>query len=481
MVRSGIHVQHGKELTHTPEYIPNFIANKPFYVPDTDDSGKDYLEHQRLQKVQDDTLANSQWYDRGKKKGPAATKFRKGACENCGAMTHKTKDCLQRKRKIGAKYNGRDIQADEVVEDVRLGFDAKRDRWNGIDASEAYQQVVEQHEELEKLKRAAQGEDETADGDRYEEETDMGRQQSTATRQLRLREDTAKYLLNLDMDSAKYDPKTRTMVDSGATTGDRAALLVAEENFVRKSGDAAEFEKATRYAWEKQERGDMTKMHLQANPTEGAFLRKKELEEAKAKAEAKRKALLDKYGTQPDNSALKEVAVVASERYVEYDESGQIKGTQKKGTKSKFAEDVFINNHTSVWGSWWSDFKWGYACCHQMIKNSYCTGEQGKIAFDEAARLRIAADLGADLGDSEEIPKQVAWKDEEANEQHVSNAVEDVRKVTLNNKADADKRKRRLDEMRAGVTEDDMEEYKRTRVQGNDPMAKMLGKDELLS
>jgi pre-mRNA-processing factor SLU7 len=392
-------------------------------------------------------------------------------------MTHKTKDCLQRKRKIGAKYNGKDIQADEVVEDVRLGFDAKRDRWNGIDASEAYQQVVEQHEELEKLKKAAQGEDETADGDRYEEETDMGRQQSTATRQLRLREDTAKYLLNLDMDSAKYDPKTRTMVDSGATTGDRAALLVAEENFVRKSGDAAEFEKATRYAWEKQERGDSSKMHLQANPTEGAFLRKKELEEAKAKAEAKRKDLLDKYGAQPDNSVLKDVAVVASERYVEYDESGQIKGAQKKSTKSKFAEDVYINNHTSVWGSWWSDFQWGYACCHQMIKNSYCTGEQGRIAFDEAARLRIAADLG----ESEGVTKQVAWREEEANEEHIPNGVEDDRKVTLNNKADADKRKRTLDEMRAGVTEEDMEEYKRTRTQDNDPMAKMLGKDELLS
>jgi pre-mRNA-processing factor SLU7 len=391
-------------------------------------------------------------------------------------MTHKTKDCLQRRRKIGAKYNGKDIQADEVVEDVRLGFDAKRDRWNGIDPSEAYQQVVEQHEELEKLKKAAQGEDETADGDRYEEETDMGRQQSTATRQLRLREDTAKYLLNLDMDSAKYDPKTRTMVDSGATTGDRAALLVAEENFVRKSGDAAEFEKATRYAWEKQERGDTSKMHLQANPTEGAFLRKKELEEAKAKAEAKRKTLLDKYGAQPDNSVLKDAAVVASERYVEYDESGQIKGAQKKSTKSKFAEDVYINNHTSVWGSWWSDFQWGYACCHQMIKNSYCTGEQGKIAFDEAARLRIAADLG----DSEEASKQIAWKEEEANGEHVPNAGEDDRKVTLNNKADADKRKRTLDEMRAGVTEEDMEEYKRTRTQDNDPMAKMLGKDELL-
>jgi pre-mRNA-processing factor SLU7 len=35
---------------------------------------------------------------------------------------------------------------------------------------------------------------------------------STGTvRNLRIREDTAKYLLNLDVDSAHYDPKTRSM------------------------------------------------------------------------------------------------------------------------------------------------------------------------------------------------------------------------------------------------------------------------------
>lgn len=46
--------------------------------------------------------------------------------------------------------------------------------------------------------------------------------------------------------------------------------------------------------------------------------------------------------------------------------------------RSRYEEDVFPGNHTSVWGSWWKDGEWGYACCHQSVKNSYCTG----IAFN---------------------------------------------------------------------------------------------------
>src|SRR6185312_8967123 len=38
---------------------------------------------------------------------------------------------------------------------------------------------------------------------------------------------------------------------------------------------------------------------------------------------------------------------------------------------------VYINNHTSIWGSFWADGKWGYKCCRAFIKNSYCTGLAG--------------------------------------------------------------------------------------------------------
>jgi len=452
------------------EYIPSFISKKPFYIDD--DENTDYLEHQRLHKTTQD---QSKWYDRGKRSGPAATKYRKGACENCGAMSHKTKECLSRPRKQGARWTGKDIQADEVIQKVDMGWDAKRDRWNGYDASE-YRQVVDEYEELESMKRAAKegadlqkllnaedGEDAQEEDIRYAEESDMGRQQSTATRNLRIREDTAKYLLNLDLDSAKYDPKTRRMVDMGAQE-DQASALVAEENFVRASGDAAEFEKAQQYAWESQEKG-LPQIHLQANPTSGEVLRKKEQEDSAAKRETQRKALLAKYGgdehLQPNT--LRDTAVIESERFVEYDESGAIKGAPKNATKSKYPEDIKVNNHTSVWGSWWHAFQWGYACCFSAVKNSYCTGEDGKKAFEEEGNMMM-------IEEAEEKNDEPSPDTENAQPKH-SNRREHHDDSSANGK------KRTLEELRSGITEEEIETYKRSRLAADDPMANFIGKD----
>jgi pre-mRNA-processing factor SLU7 len=443
-------------------YIPSFISKRPFYAGEEGDQS-DYLEHQRLQKSKDD---QSKWYDRGKKLGPAATKYRKGACENCGAMTHKTKECLSRPRAKGAKWTGKDIAPDEVIQDVQLGWDAKRDRWNGYDPKE-YRHVMNRYSQMEELRNQIdgngktdkeEGEEDRDDGEKYAEESDMGRHQSTATRQLRLREDTAKYLLNLDLESAKYDPKTRTMVDAGAAA-DKAAQLFAEEGFQRASGDASEFEKAQKYAWEKQERSGDTSLHLQANPTAGEFLRKKEREEAEKKRAAHLQALQDKYGVGESAmpSALRDILVTESEQFVEYDEAGLIKGAPTIIARSKYPEDVFTNNHTTVWGSWWSNFQWGYACCHSFLKNSYCTGEEGKKAWEIAERQRTGA------GFLEEAPTQ----DEERNVQ-----TEPAKPAA---------KKRTMEEMMGGVTEAEMDEYRRKRTAADDPMAKYLGQDQLAS
>ena len=55
------------------------------------------LKHQRPQEDQLKTFDDiDSWYKRGgNNTGPAVRKFRKGACENCGSMTHKKKDCME--------------------------------------------------------------------------------------------------------------------------------------------------------------------------------------------------------------------------------------------------------------------------------------------------------------------------------------------------------------------------------------------------
>ncbi len=62
---------------------------------------------------------------------------------SCGAMSHKTKDCMERPRNKGAKWTSKHIAADEKVEDIDFGdFDTKRDRWNGYDP-ESYTTIID--------------------------------------------------------------------------------------------------------------------------------------------------------------------------------------------------------------------------------------------------------------------------------------------------------------------------------------------------
>lgn len=86
--------------------------------------------------------------------------------------------------------------------------------------------VIEEFQKVEEAKRHLKAEklnanddsdnDEDKDEDKYVDEVDMpgtkvDSKQRITVRNLRIREDTAKYLRNLDPASAYYDPKTRSM------------------------------------------------------------------------------------------------------------------------------------------------------------------------------------------------------------------------------------------------------------------------------
>ena len=119
-------------------------------------------------------------------------------------------------------------------------------------------------------------------------------------------------------------------------------------------------------------------MHALAEPTKLEALKREYVtKKSELKDEAKSK-IFDEYGglEHLQNAPPRELIFSQTEAYVEYSRSGKvIRGQESNAVKSRYEEDVFINNHTSVFGSFWREGKWGYKCCHNFVKNSYCTGK----------------------------------------------------------------------------------------------------------
>ena len=91
--------------------MPQFIKKAPWYATQ---QGEPSLKHQRA-RTEKGKVPLDTWYNRGAKSKMVVTKFRKGACDNCGAMTHIKKFCTERPRKMGAKYTSKDIKPDENI------------------------------------------------------------------------------------------------------------------------------------------------------------------------------------------------------------------------------------------------------------------------------------------------------------------------------------------------------------------------------
>lgn len=380
--------EEGKDIN---PHIPQYISSTPWYYG----SSTPTLKHQRPQtekKIEHSKL--NECYIRGINTKKISTKWTKGACENCGAKGHIEKDCFEAKRARPAKFGSKIISPDDHVQPkLNLDYDGKRDRWSGYDVNE-YVSVVEEHKKIENVKiqmkteqLSAQDNDQDSDKDedKYVDEVDMpgtkvDSKQRITVRNLRIREDTAKYLRNLNPNSAYYDPKTRSMRDN-PHQDIQQEVDYQGENFVRFSGDTQKHATAQLFAWEAYEKG--VDVHLLAEPTKLEMLHQ---EYDKKKDELKNKAhgsVIDKYGGKEYLEKLDPSLVFSqSEVYIEYSRAGKIiKGQEKQPIRSSYEEDVYPNNHKSVWGSFWQNGKWGFACCHSFIKNSYCTGEAGKEAL----------------------------------------------------------------------------------------------------
>lgn len=75
-------------------------------------------------------------------------------------MTHKKKDCLERPRKIGAKFSETIVAHDEFVDPNKksdIDYDSKRDRWNGYDPSN-HKEIIEKYQKIELAKQQLKAE-----------------------------------------------------------------------------------------------------------------------------------------------------------------------------------------------------------------------------------------------------------------------------------------------------------------------------------
>lgn len=481
---------------------PDFITKVPWYLGNHGPT----LKHHSIQKndhelslAETDSLIAQKLRAKSEaQKSSAKTVYKKGACKNCGAITHKEKDCLERPRssKKAAWKSGLDIAPNDIdfefSQHGKLSYAAKRDQWKGYDTNE-YKDVIERYERLEEERKLSTTEKNTQSSIRNKEASageesdildsdDEGQDESKeflardeeirdfqgtmapqggvggagmrqTVRNLRLREDTPKYLRNLSLESAFYDPKSRSMRANPYPNSNPEDVPFAGDNFVRYSGDAVKLAQNQVLCWEMQARGES--VDVISNPSQAELVQKQFVEKKKIMEDSKKKAILEKYLDGKNNEQLDpRLKLGQTEVYVEYTKDGRLANAPSTNTvtKSKYEEDVFMNNHTSVWGSYYDRMKanWGYACCHSLMRNSYCTGKKGI----EASKSTQFTGL----------PKNVS--------SNSSSIVPDLKQKHDEESTPSDSQKRVYKSVE--VTEAELESYKRKKISHDDPMVKFL-------
>nr|CAG4710270.1 unnamed protein product [Naegleria fowleri] len=260
-----------------------------------------------------------------------------------------------------------------------------------------HEKMIEKQKRKEEMKKKMNGEssdkqkedddNSSSDDDEYFSSSDSGDEDleqsarngkkevktASVSQSMRTREDIPKYLYNLELDSAHYDPKTRSMRGNPLPFVDPSEATYVGDNALKKSGEYQEFIQAQKFMWDAGKRGE--DINLAAVPTQAfmgfsTFLsKKKELEESR------KKAVIERYGGEKFLNKPTEFESAQTENYAEYSTSGRIIGGKQQATiKSKYEEDMYYNGHTSVFGSYWDPKKgWGFKCCKQFDRKSYCT------------------------------------------------------------------------------------------------------------
>lgn len=373
-------------------HIPKFIKDAPWYTSESSKDDKaalsnDYLSHHRSGKETQSNaeprigqgITDSFIKDVDTKSGPVFKKrCTRAKCVNCGSMDHDKRECLEkpkRKREVHATHNE---GQDKGKRNENLDYDGKRDRWYGYDVND-YDAYVKKFEE----RRAAQAEDSIVcefDIDEEIELKELGLWEEGLKREqiscdvsvgegepgkvVRLREDRAVYLQDVRNESITYDPKSRRVRD------DSQVLNATDGQFVKLlTGDAKEFEASKKFAWDETKRGLQGTDNYVSNPTLAERKMKQQSEQQKLKSTDLKNKLLGVYGA-TDSELHGTNPLLTRENNTSLQPGDQ--DQQDDVVRSRYDEDVYMNNHTSVWGSWYTDGAWGYRCCKSTVRGELC-------------------------------------------------------------------------------------------------------------
>ena len=166
-------------------------------------------------------------------------------------------------------------------------------------------------------------------------------------------------------------------------------FCILGDNFLRQSGDTLKLAATQVLCWEMTDNNIINKdMDTLTNPSQIELLHKEYIIKKKILEDIKKKSLIDKYGSNTINNNIildPRLKLGQTESYIEYNSNGKvIKNHIKTEIKTKYDENIYINNHTEVWGSYYHRTRrlWGFECCHSLVKNSYCVGIKGKESND---------------------------------------------------------------------------------------------------
>lgn len=376
-------------------HMPKFITDAPWYLDKNKNKAQPTLKHQR---AKEDTMKVplDRWYPRGTKRGKKAAKFRKGACENCGAMTHTKKFCVERPRKHNAKFLNKTFGDDEDLQDLDLTFEARIDRWNGFDPEMYNKEVIPEwnkmEQERQKLKAIELEEklkektekpkneaDELLSDSDLDEKSDNGLgddideddpdllknpRVKSLNKNLRNRQETVKYLQNLGDNDAHYDGKSRAMRENPNTEKDaKEKKTYKGDNVKIYSGQYINLMNQDNFAKEAKDMGNVN-INSVAMPSQAELAFKSFQIKKQEMMTDKQKELYEQYGGQEHAEIPDDVKKKALEEQYEMIQNAikaQSEGRTNLSVKSKYEEDIHKNGHTLIWGSFWHQhFGWGY-------------------------------------------------------------------------------------------------------------------------